>query len=478
MTKSDIALHQARAKEVEEFLNTKKLYYGTAPRQNGNASWAVALHNHTLSEEQARMMSQSLPVAIMAFHEICLSFMKTAFGHTEDPALLKLHKYLTAGVPDTVIRMWTAATAQHQTVFSSRPDLVIDSRGLFHIIEYNTDGGADKGNTLGVNEYSQEVFKQPVLGEGLVRAFVDEIRRTHPDSNDILVVTAVPDEYRTEYEAQNRYFSETASEYGKELGVTWITRRLSEIDITAGGVMVQMGEKNKKVDIIDREFKLPGFTQEYSFEKEAELLSAALSGSVAILGSLLPFQDKILLSTLFDDAFSAYFKPDTLQTLRTLHAETAVLDKECRSVTLDKTYSLEQLRNLDLDIDLVLKRGGDNIGSTGSKGLVLSKDVSNATWQTMFDRALEEPFQGGSYWVIQKFYRSDTFPVEFIKSSRATPKKLDAINRTAPYYVRQGNGYILGNVLVTAGTDMETYNKQLGNIHGLRCNTYQAVTSP
>lgn len=478
MTKNDIMLHQARTKEIEEFLTRKKLYYGTAPRQNGNASWAIALHNHLLSEDQARIMTQDLPTAIMAFHEVCSTLMKAALGDTKDPALLKLRKYLVAGVPDTVLKMWATAASQPQTVFSSRPDLVIDSRGLFHIIEYNTDGGADKGNTLGVNEYSQEVFKQPVLGKGLARAFVDEIRRAYSDSDDILVVTAVPNEYRTEYEAQNRYFSETASEYGKERGITWITRRLSEIDITSSSVMVQIGEKYKKVDIIDREFKLPGFTQEYDFKKEVELLNASLNGNVAMLGSILPFQDKILLSILFDDTFSTHFESDTLQTLRSLHAETAVLDKEYRAVTLDKIYSLEQLRNLDLDMDLVLKRGGDNIGSTGSKGLVLSKDVSFATWQAMFDRALEEPLHGGSYWIIQKFYRSDTFPVEFIKSSRATPKKLEAINRTAPYYVKQGDSYVLGNVLVTAGTDMETYNKQLGNIHGLRRNTYQAVAAP
>lgn len=477
MTKDDIALHQARAKEVEEFLTTQRLYYGTAPRQNGNASWAIALHNHSVSDKQAQTMNRDLPIAIMAFHKTCSRLMKSALGDTEDPTLLKLREYIVAGVPDIVIKMWAALSKQPQAVFSSRPDLVIDNHGLFHIIEYNTDGGADKGNTLGVNEYSQKIFDQPVLGKGLARAFVDEIGRLHAGSGEILVVTAVPDEYRTEYEAQNRYFSEAASEYGRGLGVTWVTRRLSEIDIEGSGVMVHIDGKHKRVDVIDREFKLPGFTREYNFKKEIELLNAITNRSVTMLGSTLPFQDKVLLSVLFDDTFSTYFEPDMLRTLRSLHAETAVLDKKRGSVKLDKVYSLEQVRNRDLDIDIVLKRGGDNIGSTGSKGLVISTDVNDATWQEMFDRALEEPFNGGSYWIIQKFYQSDKFSVEFIKSSRALPKKLDVINRTAPYYVQQGNGYVLGNVLVTAGTDMETYNKQLGNIHGLRCNAYQAVVA-
>lgn len=472
-----ISEDQRKAKEVEEYLTSRKLYYGTRPSSSGNASWGIALNNFVISKKQSDELHNNTEL-IKNFHETCSKLMRLALQEgVNDPGLMRLRKYLASGAPKSLINLWERAAKSQQEVFSTRPDLVLDEEGAFHVIEYNVDGGADKGNTLGINKYAEKISDKKVVGHGLEYLFIDQIRRSK-EKPYLLIATVVPDNYRLEYEAQNKYFASEATVYGKLYGMEWITVRLSDLVINQSSIQVVHDGKVKNIDVIDREFKLPGFlpNSEYDFAKEITLLNVALSGHVDLLGSILPFQDKILLSLLFDPSFESAFTKENLNSLRRLHAETAVLDKANPFVHLDKDYTHDELRNLDTNIGLVLKRGGDSVGSTGSKGLVISKDVPLEEWKTMFDVALNEPSEGGSYWIIQKYYQSASLPVKFIKNSRSLPKELEAITRIAPYYVRHQDTFRLGNVLVTAGTDRETRVKRWANIHGLRRNTYQAVS--
>jgi hypothetical protein len=237
--------------------------------------------------------------------------------------------------------------------------------------------------------------------------------------------------------------------------------------VTSDRVFIHTNGERVPIDVIDREFKLPGFTNGHGFHYEAALVRACLEGKADMLGSVLPYGDKLLLSTIFETEDDEFTK---------LHAETDVLDGSRSSVRLgNEQYNLDDVRELRPEFSLVLKRGGDTIGATGSKGLMISSDVQPDTWRRQFDTAVSEPLQGGSFWVVQRVYESRPYMVHTIKNSRSQPKTYDVITRFAPYYVRSDDEMQLGNVLVTAGTDRETRVKHIHNVHGLRDNAYQAA---
>jgi hypothetical protein len=480
--KFTLVASQELARQIETYLREQGLYYGMAPRENGDASWTIALHNHLITPEQERHLSQNLPQLIEAFHYGSSRLMNVAFlqRQSEDNQIEKLRRYLTAGVPEETQELWAQASSQGQRVFSSRPDMIIDSEGQFHIIEYNTDGGADKGNTQGITDYSRAFLGEIPVGTDLSQAFLDGIVENSRNKENIVIATVVatvlPDTYRQEYDAQNRYFANQARRHNYP-GIEWITVKVSDISQEGDRLVAVVNGNRYPIDVIDREFKLPGFIEADDLPEEKKIVEAALSGKVNMLGSILPYQDKILLATLFDETYSLAYPPELLEQLRAAHVETAILDGNKTAFQFgDETYSLEDIYQSKTPHEWVLKRGGDSIGSTGSKGLVISGDVDYETWKRELERALTEPLIGGSYWVIQKFYQSAKFPVRHIKNSRSQPKELEVINRFAPYYVRSGNGFQLGNALVTAGTDEETYKRNRNNVHGLRQNTYQAVS--
>ena len=470
---------QDTAREIEGYLKDNQLYYGSEPRNNGDASWTLALNNHTVTPEQESSLQTSFPEFIDTFHRGSARLMHSALtaGNTSNPPLDRLRRYLTMGVPEETQELWQQAARNGQEVFSSRPDMIVDPQGKFHIVEYNTDGVADKGNTQGINDYSRMFLGKETLGANLAKTFVNSIRQKYNDRDTVTVATVLPDNYRQEYDAQNRYFANQAQRYGSELGVRWITMRVSDVHIDDSKVYAVLDGNKHTLDVLDREFKLPGFMPEVNFEREVELVRAALEGRVEMLGSILPFQDKVLLSTLFDKDYSSAYDEDNLPAVRQVHAETAIVNRDQPNIQLGgNALTLDDIYGLRPDFSMVLKRGGDTVGSTGSKGLVISEDVSPDAWKKELDRALTEPLSGGNFWVVQRFYQSKRFPVRHIRNSRSQYKELQVINRFAPYYVRGQEGFRLGNILVTAGTDEETYKRHKNNVHGLRQNTYQAVS--
>ncbi len=471
---------QLIASQIEGYLTEHDLYYGDKPRDNGDASWTLALNTHEVTERQELFLGTDVPELIHSFHHGSASLLRNALNPSTrnlSPSLQQLNRYITAGVPDETIALWIEAAKKGERVFSSRPDMIIDANGDFTVIEYNADGGADKGNTQGVNDYSRQFLGKEVIGANLAQLFVRQISQRHGGKGVIQVATILPDDYRNEYDSQNRYFARIASEIGKRRGITWRTARLS--DIRYGEDVVYLEEDGNRIvlDVVDREFKLPGFSKGKSFESEVALVRASLHGKVDMLGSVLPLSDKILLSTLFDPAYGTVF--DRQQDLQDLHAPTGVVDSTSSLVRIgSEQFTIDDVAQLKPEFQMVLKRGGDTDGSTGSKGLVISEDVHLDSWKRALESALTEPLDGGSYWVIQRFQESARFPVSHIRNSRSKPKELMVINRFAPYYVATPQGMELGNILVTAGTDEETVKKRRNNIHGLRQNTYQAVSAP
>lgn len=469
---------QQIARNIEGYLTDNKLYYGQEARSNGDASWTLALQNYPVSPHQERLLTQEIPSLIASFHYTSEKLLIAALsGSKNDQMLQQLRTYLTAGVSDETRELWQEAAQHGSSIFSTRPDMIITNNGEFKIIEYNTDGGADKGNTQGVNDYARLFLGEKTVGSNLARLFVTQIRKHHQNKEHLLVTTVVPDEYRTEYEAQNRYFAAQADKIGKEQGIRWVVVPISTVQIADSRLRIPLDGKLQPIDVIDREFKLPGFSKGHDFQNETALLKACFAGYADLLGSILPFQDKVLLSTLFDPTYKTIFEAKTHAQQQQLHAESDVIDPDRPSVQLgENMFSFDDISQLRPDFQMVLKRGGDNEGTTGSKGLVLSSDTNETGWKCALQTALTEPLSGGNFWIIQRFYSSTKSPVLHMRNSRSTPKELTVINRFAPYYVRNGQNLELGNILVTAGTDEETYKRGRNNIHGLRQNTYQGVT--
>lgn len=470
---------QSRVAAIEGYLRDNSLYYGMQPQANGDSSWTLSPENHRVTPEQEKSLTVDFPQFIKGFHDGTGRLLHAALkpGFERNPKLLRLNRHLTAGVPTETQELWAQAASSGQKVFSSRPDMVIDPFGRYKIIEYNTDGGADKGNTQGVNDYAREVLGEEILGGNLAQVFVDTIREYHP--NDTLVVaTVLPNNYRKEYEFQNRYFANQADRYGIKHGIRWLAAGLSDVEITGSGVFVYSAGQKMRVDVIDREFKLPGFTphDDYTYDDEVALVKEALEGKVDMLGSILPFMDKVLFSTLFDEEYKKAFDPRLYNSLQDAHKLTHVLDESRDGMRFgSNTYTFDDLADLRPEFGMVLKRGGDNIGTTGSKGVVISNGNPYG-WKKAFEEALLEPSKGGSFWVVQQFQPSAEYPVTSVRNSRSKPFRYMVINRFAPYYVASGDGLKLGNILVTAGTDEETLRKNSKNIHGLKGNSYQAVS--
>ncbi|MBI2021796.1 hypothetical protein HYS93_02865 [Candidatus Daviesbacteria bacterium] len=478
----EVAQGQETARQIEGYLRDNKLFYGNKPREDGFSSWMLSLSAFEINRNQHDQLTSSAPSLIQLYHFLSAEMIARGLA---DPSS-RLREVLTASVPEETIGLWEKSLKVGLTLpFSSRPDMIIDAQGKMRIIEYNVDGGADKGNTLGVNQYSQKILGINAVGEGLASLFIEGISRRNPEADNLVVATILPDSYRTEYDAQNRYFAAFANELGRTQGLEWIAVKLSEIEIDGNGIYAY---GSKRIDIVDREFKLPGFTNSADFVKELELAQVCLDGKAGLLGTLLPLSDKALLSVMFDHQYQPIltkllgfseddeFGLERLGLLRDLHTQTQLLDPNREEIFLDgRLIRLSQLFDLDTDFPLVIKKTGDTEDTTGSKGVVISTD-SKPSWRQALEYALNEPLKGGHYWIVQPLIESGKFAVEYIKNSRKMSRVAEAMIRFAPYFVMTNGDFELGNILVTAGTDDEVRKKSLHNIHGLRDNAYLAVS--
>lgn len=489
-------------RRVTKILERENLYYGNGANANHDPSWAIGLEGHPFPPTQQYVLNVEAPVIIGGFVNGTEQLLNQSLSANRDPSFNRLNRYLTAGVPEETLEFWNNSIKKEQHVLSIRPDMVstggvllpgkeVTLGGELKIIEYNVDGGADKGNTQGVNYYSQEGLEMETIGQNLAILFLEQIRNMYPDKEVITIATVLPEGYREEYNLQNSFFARHANELGKMVGVRWVAAKLSEIEIQDSRVVIKKGEETIPITAIDREFELPGYHKDHVFGMEKLLLEAVFEGKVDLLGSLLPHSDKILQSTIFDAEYSSVFDPTMLAEMQALHAETSVLDPDQGGVMLGNTwYSFEDLANLVPDFPMVLKAGGVNNGTTGSAGVDFSpnKKFAHTTsfndelevWKKKLYAAIHDPQKNG-YSVIQHFYPSDLFDVAMIQNERKKPHRYDVAVRIAPYYVRVTDPvwgkdiFTLGNILVTAGTDRETRLRKNGkgdNIHGQSENTY------
>lgn len=461
---------------IEGYLYEYQLYYGVAPEAGANgqppkSSWTLATSNHEITSRQQGLLTGEFPALIRKFHLLSAHVITKALEDNPARRYQTTRKALVSGVPPETIDLWREALVLGiRTPFSTRPDMVIDDCGQMRVIEYNVDGGADKGNTEGVNYYAREFLGEKTAGEGLARLFVEGVRSRFPDRDKLGVTTVLPTSYRQEYDLQNIYFASQARQAGQPLGIDWTVSRINEMT------------GQRQLDIIDKEYKLPGFLEEGDLSLELQLTQSALRAG-NLLGTPLPLADKLLFTTLFNPGLradlTALVGDKGLDQLQQLHAETHLVDPDSDSVTFgSEQFSWAKIRNKETEFGMVLKRAGDNQGTTGSKGVIISTDLPGDPdyWRRAVDATLEAPYRGEGYWVIQRLYPSAKFPVSFLRDSAKQEKMTEAGIRFAPYYVDIDGSLQLGSILVTAGVDREIQRKFPDNIHGRRDNPYMAVT--
>lgn len=468
---------RASAAAQVEWYSQNKLFYKEPPKP-GRASWGLGLHPHFITSQQHNELVTTTPLVIADYHRTAAYLLELTLNpniRKDSRILEKLHQVLTYTNPPETENLWKAMLARGKKMpGSSRPDILIsdDSSRPWQHIEYNADGSADKGNTLGVARVTQEVLGYPTVGIGLDQAFAQEIRQQLPHRDQITVATILPDAYRTEYDPQNKFFAKKADEIA---GISWTTARVSQLEYRPDGVYTD----GKKIDFIDREVKTPGFTDSHDFRPEMDLYRSVIEGKVELFGTVLPHGDKLFLAAIFDPNLTSTIETlignAGLARLRAYHPTTHLFDPHQKTYRFDdQDYSIDDLKQPD-GIGTVLKHTGDNMNTTGSNGVFISRGYKNETWRETIDQAKITGLGRRTHLVIQELIEPQRFAIQAISSTTATPKDYTVPVRFAPYYVRIGDHYVLGDVLVTAGTDREVTTLQSFNIHGQRDNSYQGV---
>lgn len=493
-------------RNIQSYMINTGLYYGTKPPdlnlERHSPSWMIAEHPFIVSSGEAEFLQTELPRAIWDFHFISAEILKMALigAYPQDVEItVEAHSSLrqikkgwerSISGPYAELRSELAysqlAADSVPLPFSTRPDLQMDCARQMRVIEYNTDGNADKGNTYGVNVYTREFQNVQILGQGLAEKFVEAIAN-RANGNRIVVATVLPVNYRTEYNAQNRYFSNRANELAEQLGydLSWIAVPIDQLELDETGVYVSLGGERVKVNMIDREFELPGPGRDQSsFSTEVKLAAAIHAGRVDLLGSMLHYGDKMLLSIIFNPDLENVIVQllggnvegvMRLNKLRQVHAETGYLAGEGQEVfILNKRLDADAIKAQQAD--WVIKRAGEGQVATESKGVIIGADLDRGTWGRAVDNAF---YEGG--WIVQKFYPSIELPVRARKNFRSTRTQINPNSRfrIAPYYVAKFGAcsYELGNALVTAGIYPDQKSlREKNNIHAQRGTTYMPLS--
>jgi hypothetical protein len=195
--------------------------------------------------KQYRTLRETTPKVIADYHRVSTYLLSLALepGIRRDSwTLSSLYNVLTYATPPETEVLWKEMIAAGKTKpASSRPDILIPQEPTrpWQHIEYNADGSADKGNTLGVAKVTQEVLGFPTIGIGLDIAFMKGLRRRLPDHDQITVATVVPSAYRTEYTPQNEFFAKQID--GRD-SIRWISASLSQMEYRSDGVLKKFAE--------------------------------------------------------------------------------------------------------------------------------------------------------------------------------------------------------------------------------------------
>lgn len=466
---SRVTSHDAdyvRAAEIVKFIQAEKLSYGNLIK--ASPSWAICLNTYNLSSEISDILTRVIPPLISEYAILSRRFLLAVLDGRDVP----YGNVALFGVPDEVINLWRKA-ALHGPMFPYcyRPDLLITPSGEVIILEFNVDTRLDRGVAVGVSEYCQVSLPTAGLrfvGTGLAQAYASAARRLS-GLDQLSAATVVNNSCRSEYFAQERFFCRRVS---TNRGVDW--QLLSTDDIGASLQRDRPRVSRGKFDILNLEMEILDGPWKHRPE-EVRFIDGILARSdLNLLGTVLPFADKLLFSTVGQGG-------DASTGLKSILCRTMLLDDERHQSAIASGRS-------GLDDHYVLKRTGIFRDTTGSKGVIISSDVPRDQWEGALENALSDMRSGSSGWVLQPRMTPQKYAVRYRYSLNGATRQDDCFIRLSAYYTQtnamlsaskeaESPRYALAGAVATAGTDEETLRKTLFTIRGLRQSTYMGVTT-
>lgn len=457
-------------KEVVRYIKHNNLIYG---RHATTISWAISLNSYRLPDTIADYLSHVVPEVISEYISTSSRLIDRALNMPED----KTSEMLLYGIPRVVKQLWREYIIRYpQLPYCIRPDLIIDSTGTVRAVEFNIDSRLDRGIALGVSRYSTNLIKsqgEQLLANNFTQLYA-KIARDLAGTNTPIVATTYNPKYRIEYAKQEEFFCKAIAE---NENIDWKVLPITQLTIDASSGFLIDSNTGHQINVINLELELlngDGTPR----QDECNFVEAILikCPRTKILGNILPYADKLLLSLVGGSLA-------TSSQLREFLMPTWPLTEALHS---NHFITLKKLRECSSHIyHFVLKRAGVHSDSTGSKGVFICSDITTDIWQRSVDQALSEMQSGQRAWVVQSRAEPKTYRVLYRLKPFGRTREADCFIRLSAYYTLDKlasnqqitlPSYLLVGAVATAGTDQETVKKHLYTIRALRQSTYMAVT--
>jgi hypothetical protein len=368
------------------------------------------------------------------------------------------------GVADELVELWRLELSTRSSQpFCFRPDLIFAEDGVCSVVEFNVDSRLDLGIACGVSEYSLPLLRsgERLISHNLVDAYA-KLKPIIPFSIGKVAVTITSSLRRAEYRCQERYFCDIV---GNKSGANWLLREISELEFDAKRNKIRDRATGNLVDLVRLELDILDSSGQVDPEEFEFVRSFLTKTDTPMVGSLLPFADKMLLAAaLSSDKTSDQLKAAICPTRICGPSEYA----EVLGARINENH-------------MVLKKCGVFGDTTGSKGVVISSDVDDDEWLTAVSRLIEDCNSGRAAWVMQPRLEPQIHSVRFRRRALSHTRHADCFVRLSPFYTQRfdrigSSGFQLSGVVATAGTDRETIRNRHYKIRALRESTYLAVT--
>ena len=452
------------ARQMAQYILEQGITYGT-----GKAvapSWSLALHTFELSDELSRTLDCALADAVGEYAAFCRKELGAALGTSSDP---NPHPVLW-GVPEPVRQLWRDELSRRNDLpICFRPDLVVTHSGDVQVIEFNVDTRLDRGVAEGVSQYSGPLLRDGsrLAGKGLIPSTIDLAQAMGAGRRPILCATVTSPSWRSEYWAEERFFCRSVSKSGS---VDWCHRTFEDIGFSEDGRFAIDRQRGLPLDLLRLEMDVLNQPHEVRAEELTFMQRVLRLTGTRPFSTTLPFADKYLLAAAWD---SPGISDNLRQHLCPTWMLTPGVQDRVEAGRRDGQH-------------FVLKRCGLFSDTTGSKGVVISSDVSDAEWQQAMGEALEETLARHACWIMQPRLAPRKYSVKYRHSPNALTRgarcfvRLSAFFTPLPMDFRSRSAsarYELAGAITTAGTDEATMKRQLHCIRGLRQSTYMAVTT-
>lgn len=436
------------AANVARYITSNQLVYGA---DTTRPSWAIPLSIIELPTDTVVGVETVVPLLVEQYVTRAAAIIHGLLDGAESDARLILRDTDAA-----VLSLWKTAARRPDTrlPFCVRADLALRSDGGLSVIEFNVDTRLDRGFAFGVFEYSLPIAHDcRLLINTLPVQYVERAKELIRPGDALVIAVMSERGRRKEYAAGEDYFARRVT----DLTGTAVLHLFVQ-DLWIGGDGSLNGPLGIRITAAVPELELFG-ADGASNSRTVEFYRQLLEAKTGILGSPLPYADKLLLSLAAP--------PDIGMVAM---APTFVCGSD--AMPMDRVIAGRE--------QYVLKQSGIHALSTGSQSVVIGADVSSDLWARAVTRACSD-LTAGKAWVTQDLVDQRRVRVRYRTKPRGRTREVDCFVRLSAYYTlarrRTEVTYSFAGALATAGTDEETLKRGLHNIHGSRQSTYVAIAS-